>query len=80
MLNEHFVAFVLCNIWPMCCTVNKTYTGTPNLFLRQQLLLSLQLYRMSQQVLQVLLPVSHGDLQRLEHIVAHFTIFVFDEV
>lgn len=80
MLNEHFVAFVLCNNWPTCCAVNKTHTGTSNLFLRQQLLLSLQLYRMSQQVLQVLLPVSHGDLQRLEHIVPHFTIFVFDEV
>lgn len=48
--------------------------------MRQQLLSSLQLYRMSQQVLQVRLPVSHGDLQGLQHIVAHFTIFVFDEV
>lgn len=64
----------------MCYTVFKTYTGKSNLFLRQQLLLSLQLYRMSQQVLQVLLPVSHGDLQGLQHIAAHFAIVVFDEV
>lgn len=51
-----------------------------NLFLRKQLLSSLQLYRMSQQVLQVLLPVSHGDLQGLQHMVAHFIISVFFEV
>lgn len=44
-----------------------------DLFLRQQLLPSLELYRMSQQLLQVLLPVPHGGLQSLQWIRSHFT-------